>query len=522
VRSACRRSRLDGPEFNIPANTQSVPTQAAVALVPSTPFRKVASVPGSFVENAVSLRAANSLSDLDPGDLEELADQLAHLRRFVDRRTDAALAAMVVAADETAFEWQRQRERAEQLHQEYRLAVDAALGTKQRLAVLVGVIRDFAATPAVTAATTRSGARHRHRLWFGRRRTPPVAVTPQSGPVSIETLIPAPRDGSGARNPDPQVPTLRTPQDDPESLFPGLDRPADRLPTGRIGGVEVQPELVSSWFTADDRSPDPREAEPLASPHASVDVAVQFLGSFRLMQRGVRVELRKNSKSIRVLKYLLAHHDRPIPKEVVSGLFWPDVNSTVEGRNLHQSIYALRKILSAAAPDIRYVLFENDTYLLNPDLSFWSDVEEFEAAAAAGRLAEGQHRNEDAIEAYARAEASYGGEYLMDTPYEDWALGDRERLRLLYIEVTNRLGDLYLQSHNVEAAVSLSRRILCHEPCDEEAHRRLIRCYGVAGHRNLMIRQYDAYVDCTQRLYGLGPSEETKLLYESMIAKETR
>jgi hypothetical protein len=34
----------------------------------------------------------------------------------------------------------------------------------------------------------------------------------------------------------------------------------------------------------------------------------------------------------------------------------------------------------------------------------------------------------------------------------------------------------------------------------------------------MVVRQYRAYVECAERMYGVGPSPETTRLYESLIA----
>lgn len=201
-------------------------------------------------------------------------------------------------------------------------------------------------------------------------------------------------------------------------------------------------------------------------------------------------------------------------------LFWPDSDIETVGRNLHQAIYTLRKILGHDPGQVQQVVFDNGAYMVNPKLTVWCDRDKFEAAAAAGKADEAEGRLESAIDALAYAERTYGGDYLEDSPYEEWAIGDRERLRLLYVDVANRLADLFLHVGDIDAAVVVSTRLLRHEPGDEAAHRRLIRCYGVSGHRNLAIRQYKSYVACAERLYGLGPSQETTALYQSVIADD--
>ena len=88
---------------------------------------------------------------------------------------------------------------------------------------------------------------------------------------------------------------------------------------------------------------------------------------------------------------------------------------------------------------------------------------------------------------------------------------------MLYADVANRLGDLLLEGHDIEGAVAVSRRVLRREPADERAHARLIRCFGLTGQRHLVIRQYRAYVESSERLYDVGPCQAVTDLYESFI-----
>jgi hypothetical protein len=52
-----------------------------------------------------------------------------------------------------------------------------------------------------------------------------------------------------------------------------------------------------------------------------VDVAVHVLGHFRLALAGQAIETSNGGKRLRVLKYLLSHRDRPVPKDVLIDLF---------------------------------------------------------------------------------------------------------------------------------------------------------------------------------------------------------
>jgi DNA-binding SARP family transcriptional activator len=178
-------------------------------------------------------------------------------------------------------------------------------------------------------------------------------------------------------------------------------------------------------------------------------------------------------------------------------------------------------MLRDGGPEIDYILFANDAYLVNPALSFWCDVDVFESAIVAGRAAEAGGRRTEALGAYAQAEALYEGAFLADAVYEQWSTSERERLRLRYLEVANRLANLHLDAGDIESAADVSRHVLQQEACDEDSHRRLIRCYGALGRRNLVIQQYRTYVKSNEDAYGLGPSAETTAVFQSVITNQT-
>lgn len=249
----------------------------------------------------------------------------------------------------------------------------------------------------------------------------------------------------------------------------------------------------------------------------SVELAVCLLGRFRLFRRGQLVESWHGPKTPRVVRYLFAQRGRPVPRDVLIDLFWPDIDPETARRSLHQAIYVIRKALRAPCDPIQLVIFTDDSYAVNTSAGVWCDAEEFETCARAGRRAEREMREEDAISAYESAEHYYTGEFLEESPYEDWTIAERDRLRLVYLDVTTRLAELKLAQGDVETALDLSQRALMHDSCNEAAHRCALRCHGATGNRNLVIHQYEACVTALDRAYGLVPTRETTELYASLL-----
>ena len=218
-----------------------------------------------------------------------------------------------------------------------------------------------------------------------------------------------------------------------------------------------------------------------------------------------------------IFKYLLAHRDSPIPKDILMDLFWPDAQPEAARRNLHQAIYSLRRTLRRASADVTHIHFEKDCYLLNPGLSIWVDSVEFEGHVQAGKRLEAADRITEAIAQYGIAESLYQGDYLEEDLYEDWPAVEREHLRRMYCDLADRLSEHYYDRGEYNAAIALGHKTLARDNCHEPAHRRLMRCYLAQGQRHLAVRQYQTCIELLKEELELGPSEETEILYQRII-----
>jgi DNA-binding SARP family transcriptional activator len=263
-------------------------------------------------------------------------------------------------------------------------------------------------------------------------------------------------------------------------------------------------------------SPPPPEP-PRPSP--AYTLMTYFLGAFRVYQQDHQLDEWNGLKGQAILKYLLAHRTTPVAKDVLMDLFWPDIEPEAARRNLHQAVYSLRQTLRRRDPDVQYIHFENNQYFLNPELSVWIDVEEFETQLQTGRRFEAAGQPAEAMREYAAAVSLYQGDFLAEDLYEDWPRSQRERLRTHFLEIASRLSDYQYQQGEYPAAISLCQQILTLDNCFEEAHRRLMHCYLAQGQRHLAIRQFHTCVQALAEELDVPPAEETRVLYESITAR---
>jgi DNA-binding SARP family transcriptional activator len=168
------------------------------------------------------------------------------------------------------------------------------------------------------------------------------------------------------------------------------------------------------------------------------------------------------------------------------------------------------------AADVPVIVLEGGAYRLAANLRLWVDVDEFERHVEGGRRLEAAGEPTGAMAEYELAASLYQGDFLADDPYEEWPVLTRERLRLAYLDLLDRLGRLYFGQGRYAACAALCQRIIERDACREDAHRRLIRCYSRQGQPHLALRQYFACAEALRTELGVDPAPATVRLHEAI------
>lgn len=247
-------------------------------------------------------------------------------------------------------------------------------------------------------------------------------------------------------------------------------------------------------------------------------LVVYCLGPFQVYQNEQPIEDWISSKGKTIFKYLLTHRERPVMKDILMDLFWPDADIDSARNNLNVAIYGLRQALRNQNWDFSHVLFQNDSYQFNSKLRFWIDYESFTNHLKTARTLEHSGATVKAMEQFASAIALYQGEYLEEDRYEEWLLPQRQYLQDEYLNTLDHLMQHYYEQKDLINCISMCLKILGGDPCCEEAHRHLMRCYYHQGQSYLALRQYHICCEALKKELGIIPSKSTTELYE-MIYK---
>jgi DNA-binding SARP family transcriptional activator len=250
-----------------------------------------------------------------------------------------------------------------------------------------------------------------------------------------------------------------------------------------------------------------------------VSVVVQMLGNFRVTIQDSRIKV-PASRSLSLFKYLLLHHKQDIPREVLMDIFWPDSDVDAARNNLNVAMHNLRQVLRSAT-EVAVIRFEDGAYGLSNNVDIWLDVEEFERCIKEGQQLEAWNQTTDAVINYEIAVHLYQGDFLADSPYEEWAVVEREHLQMAFLEVLDQLSQFYFSQERYTACITECQLALNYDRCREDVHCRLMQCYSRLGQVPLAMRQYQTCVEALRDELDVGPAPETTQLYEQIRHRET-
>jgi DNA-binding SARP family transcriptional activator len=287
------------------------------------------------------------------------------------------------------------------------------------------------------------------------------------------------------------------------------------------GAVEEQLARVSVHDSATSGRlvGEPTSARSRADARSPV-LAVHCLGPFHAYFSDRDVEHWPNGRGKSIFKFLVTHRRRPVGKEILMELFWPNADPYAARNNLNVAIYGLRQAFATIRRTLSVVLFRDDRYLLNPEVEIWVDYEAFKEHLATARSLERVGELALAIQEYGRAEALYQGEFLEEDRYEDWPDELRRSLQDDYLALLDRLSEHHFELDDYGACVALCSKMLAVDACHEGPHRRMMQCWSRQGLAHLSMRQYWVCQETLTRELAVEPSEATTELYRRIQRRE--
>ncbi|WP_336763225.1 response regulator [Paenibacillus sp. USHLN196] len=216
----------------------------------------------------------------------------------------------------------------------------------------------------------------------------------------------------------------------------------------------------------------------------------------------------RTTKIRELFAYLLHHRNKPIKRDTLLELLWPELEERRGISNLHSGIHRLRSMMNEfMGEDKMSIRYQQFGYLLETG-EFRVDVEEWES-----RLNRLSPLSSTTMVEHRQTSDQYEGQYYGEDDYV-WAELERQRLHALWRNHAMQLAQYYIDLGQNTEALTLYHRIQQFEPSLEEVGLALMKTYDRLGNKDPVVAQYNQLVTTLEQEAGIGPGLEVELWYQ--------
>ena len=250
---------------------------------------------------------------------------------------------------------------------------------------------------------------------------------------------------------------------------------------------------------------DDRPVDAIA-PAGVSDLRIRTLGSLRVETESAAIDgdwLQQRPGEL--FKYLICNRLLPLQSEQIAEALWPNASQHEALTSVRQYVHQLRNNLE---PDrgprstSSHVITRRGGYTL---VYGWLDADEFELHVERGLQAMTRGHDAEARAELIAAGELYGGDFLVDDRYAEWALVERDRLRELASRALRALIALEVEAGALELALDHARDLADMDPFDMDVHRDHLSICLRLGRRSEAVRRYAVLSDRMRRRFDEEP-----------------
>ncbi|MCW3051491.1 MAG: hypothetical protein JWN14_661, partial [Chthonomonadales bacterium] len=233
----------------------------------------------------------------------------------------------------------------------------------------------------------------------------------------------------------------------------------------------------------------------------SAPLILTLFGPMQVLVDGHSLPRLRSRKGIWILALLALRHDRPVEREWLAGLCWPDMETSQAFANLRPILSELRSGLGSQKERLQ----SPDRHTLRLDLTGASvDVRDFDAAIERGRPSDLE-----------RAAALYRGP-LLEGCMEEWVFPERHLREHRCLQALEELGHVALFVGDHGKAIGIYRRMVSIDPYWEAARRGWMEALARSGDTNAALQVYRELVELLRADPQATPDEQTTALYQRL------
>jgi DNA-binding SARP family transcriptional activator/predicted ATPase len=254
-------------------------------------------------------------------------------------------------------------------------------------------------------------------------------------------------------------------------------------------------------------------------------LSIHLFGGCRIALDGESLRVNLPEKVWGLLAYLGLESDRPLRRENLAGLFWPDASEQHARHSLSQALYSIERALS---PNLAaHLLSASHNEICFNRVHCQLDVDMFDALLQ--KAMHHQHAAnwscptclehlQTAVDLYQTGLLS--GLNLDDCrEFSEWLLPRREDYQEKFIQACAVLARGYQAKGEFDHALEFLRRQVEVDPLYEPGHRQVMEQMCKMGRYSEALAQYDACKQIMEAELGIQPDHETFMLYTEIITR---
>jgi len=216
--------------------------------------------------------------------------------------------------------------------------------------------------------------------------------------------------------------------------------------------------------------------------------------------------------------YLVCERARPVTREELAGVLWPDDPPPAWSTALSAIISRLRSLLDVQELRALDVSISRGfgQYRLFLPAGTWVDVEAATHAIDAAEAAIRAARPRDAFSPAAVADNIARRPFLSGDE-EGWIGRERERLARIRVRALDCLCNVWLDAGDGALAIEAASETVALDPYRESGHRLLMRAHALAGNPAGAVQAYHRLRDRLVSDLGTDPSPETEAVYLEIL-----
>ena len=247
-------------------------------------------------------------------------------------------------------------------------------------------------------------------------------------------------------------------------------------------------------------------------------IRIQMMNSFALYINEIKVDqlVDKSRKGVSLMQILILNRGESVPNHRLMSALWSEEKSSNPENALKTLVSRMRALLNQVVPDLgRCIVAERGAYSWQCMPGMTVDVYEIEDIFT--RL-EGREENELVRrELYARLLQLYGGDLLLGSEQNEWALSRATTLHNRYMAAVYSYLEMLKQQEDYDSIISVCRRALEVDNLDDRLHMDLMSALIKTERNNEAMLQYKYVMHLYYHYLGVRPSDNMQEFYKQIV-----